>query len=298
MISYRAASAPLLAVLLAALAGRGAALGGDARRQQENSPPRPSEAQHSQQDSDESSNDEFKTLLSSLGEKAAVYESIALRFVCVEQARSSEDKGDGKRYDYMYVEAEAQRYRPFRQKHSEKENQSTQEIDLDTPFPDSYSWTLMFDPKRQHLFKFQYVGREWYSLRDAHIISFTAPLPFTTGRTIYEWSGKVWIDAENLNFLKVEAMPADQDDRLQQMLHSYRQSTRFLGMNLGHRPAGARYEITFLNQFQKLSLPDQAEYRQFVLDVEGDAELTGFQIQRYTNYQFFGVELHDKFISK
>jgi hypothetical protein len=198
----------------------------------------------------------------------------------------------------MYVEAEAQRYRPYRQKHSEKENRSSQEVDLDTPFPDSYSWTLMFDPKRQNLFHFQYVSREWYSLRDAHVIAFTAPLPFTSGRTIYEWSGKVWIDAENLNFLKVEAVPADQDDRLQQTLRNYRQSTRFLGMNLGHRPVGARYEITFLNQFQKLSLPDQAEYHQFILDVEGDAELTGFQIQRYSGYQFFGVELHDKFIGK
>jgi hypothetical protein len=298
LISDRAGSALLLAVLLAALAGPATARGGASGRQAGNAPPHPTEAQHSQQDSDDTGNAEFKALLASLGEKAAVYESIALRFVCVEQARSSEDKGYGKSYDYMYVEAEAQRYRPYRQKHSVKPNASTQEVDLDTPFPDSYSWTLMFDPKRQQLFHFQYVGREWYSLRDAHIIAFTAPLPFTSGRTIYEWSGKVWIDAENLNFLKVEAVPADQDDRLQQMLHSYRQSTRFLGMNLGHRPVGARYDITFLNQFQKLSLPDQAEYHQFVLDLEGDAELTGFQIQHYSDYQFFGVELHDRFIKQ
>lgn len=298
MISVRAVPALLLAVSLAALTGPATTIHGASGRQSGGNPPRRTEAQHSQQDSDSDGNTEFKALLSSLGEKAGVYESIALRFVCVEQARSSEDKGYGKSYDYMYVEAEAQRYRPYRQKHSDKPNASTQEVDLDTPFPDSYSWTLMFAPKRQNLFHFTYVGREWYSLRDAHVISFTAPLPFTTGRTIYEWSGKVWVDAENLNFLKVEAVPADQDDRLQQLLQSYRQSTRFLGMTLGHRPAGARYEITFLNQFQKLSLPDQAEYHQFVLDIEGDAELTGFQIQRYSDYQFFGVELHDKFINK
>src|SRR5215831_8356691 len=114
LISNRAGSALLLAVSLAAFAG--------------DTPPVPTEAQHSQQDTDDSSsNPEFKTLLSSLGEKAATYESIALRFVCVEQSHTSEERGEGKRYDYMYVEAEAQRYRPYRQKHSEKENASSQE---------------------------------------------------------------------------------------------------------------------------------------------------------------------------
>jgi len=235
-------------------------------------------------------------LLTSLAQKSKVYESVALRFVCLESTHSSEDRGDGRRYDYMYVEAEAQRYRPYRQKHSENSSPSTQEVDVDTEFPDSYSWTLMFVPNRQHLFHFKYEGEEWFSLRRANVISFTAPLPYTTGRTIYEWSGRVWIDAENLNFLKVEAQPANQEDRLKELLKSYRQSTRFLGMNLGHRPAGARYEITFLNEYQKLSLPDQAEFRRFVLDLDGDAELTGFQTQKYSEYQFFGVQVNDKFL--
>jgi len=243
---------------------------------------------------------DLDALLAQLAEKSKVYESVALRFVCLEATHSSEDHGDGRRYDYMYVEAEAQRYRPYRQKHSEKENStpSTQEVDVDTEFPDSYSWTLMFVPNRQNLFHFKYEGDEFFSLRKANVISFTAPLPYTTGKTIYEWSGKVWIDAENLNFLKIEAQPANQEDRLKETLKTYRQSTRFLGMNLGHRPAGAKYEITFLNEYQKLSLPDEAEYRRFVLDLDGDAELTGFQMQKYSDYQFFGVQVNDKFLQQ
>jgi uncharacterized protein involved in tolerance to divalent cations len=236
-------------------------------------------------------------LLKLLGEKAAVYESIALRFVCLESARSSENSLNEKRYDYMYVEAEAQRYRPYRQRHSDKSNQeSSSEVEVETDFPDSYSWTLIFAPSRQHLFHFKYGGQEWFSLRRAHIIEFTAPLPYTTGRTIYEWSGRIWVDAENYNFLKVEATPTNQDDRLKQLLRSYREAPRFLTFPMSHRPAGSRYEITFLNDYQKLSLPDQAEYRQFTLDIEGNAELTGFQIQRYSQYQFFGVQVQDKFL--
>jgi hypothetical protein len=243
-------------------------------------------------------NFDLDALLSQLAEKSKVYESVALRFVCLEATHSSEDRGDGRRYDYMYVEAEAQRYRPYRQKHSENSTPSTQEVDVDTEFPDSYSWTLMFVPNRQNLFHFKYEGDEFFSLRHANVISFTAPLPYTTGKTIYEWSGRVWIDAENLNFLKIEAQPANQEDRLKETLKTYRQSTKFLGMNLGHRPAGAKYEITFLNEYQKLSLPDEAEYRRFVLDLDGDAELTGFQMQKYSDYQFFGVQVNDKFLQQ
>ena len=239
---------------------------------------------------------DLEPLLNSLAEKARVYESIALRFVCLEATHSSEERGDGRAYDYMYVEAEAQRYRPYRQKHSENPNASTPEVELDTDFPDSYSWTLMFVPNRQHLFHFKYEGEEFFSLRRATILSFTAPLPYTSGRTIYEWSGRVWIDAENLNFLKVEAQPANQEERMKELLKTFRQSTRFLGMNLGHRPAGARYEITFLSEYQKLSLPDHAEYRRFVLDIDGNPELTGFLVQKYSGYQFFGVQVNDKFL--
>lgn len=244
----------------------------------------------------ESSDVDLGPLLASLAEKSKVYESVALRFVCLESTHSSEDRGDGRAYDYMYVEAEAQRYRPYRQKHSENPNASTPEVDVETDFPDSYSWTLMFVPNRQHLFHFKYEGEEYFSLRRATILSFTAPLPYTSGRTIYEWSGRVWIDVENLNFLKVEAHPANQEDRLKELLKQYRQSTKFLGMNLGHRPAGARYEITFLNEYQRLSLPDHAEFRRFVLDLDGNAELTSFRMQKYSNYQFFGVQVNDKFL--
>ena len=242
-------------------------------------------------------NDEaLVSLQKALGEKAAVYESIALKFVCVETARDSEKPLNEKKYDYMYVEAEAQRYRPYRQRHSEKAGGTTSETVIETGFPDSYSWTLMFAPARQHLFHFKMLGEEWFSLRRAVVLSFSAPLPYSTGKTIYEWDGKVWIDAENYNFLKVEAIPSNQEARLKQLLSDYRKAPRFLVFPMGHRPVGARYEITFLNDYQKLSLPDQAEFRQFTLDLEGTVELTGFQVQRYANYQFFGVQLHDRFL--
>lgn len=225
-----------------------------------------------------------------------MYQSIALRFVCVETNHTSEDPNKDKTYDYMYVEAETQRYRPYRQPHSENPNQTRGEVEVDNNFPDSYSWTLIFLPERQHLFKFEYVGEEWFSLRRAFVIGFTAPLPYTTGRTIYEWGGRVWVDAENYNFLKVEAEPANQEERLKQLLREYRLAPRFLVFPMKARPAGGRYAITFLNQYQRLSLPDQAEYQEFVLDLEGNAELTGLISQRYGRYQFFGVEVRDRFL--
>ncbi|HKQ98203.1 MAG TPA: hypothetical protein VJV75_10040 [Candidatus Polarisedimenticolia bacterium] len=244
---------------------------------------------------------DLETLLASLGEKATTYESIALRFICVETIRDSERPSKSESYDYMYVDSEAQRYRPYRQKHDERESTKRQErsgpeVAIDQSFPDSYSWTLIFAPARQHLFKFEYVGDEWFALRHAYVIKFTAPLPYTAGGTIYEWSGKVWVDAENYNFLKVEAEPADQEERLKQALRAYRQATRFLIFQMARKPVIGRYTITFLNDYRRLSLPDTAEYQTFQVDGNGDRELTAFQTQRYSQYQFFGVELRDRFL--
>jgi hypothetical protein len=234
---------------------------------------------------------DLQTLLVKLGERARLYETLALRFICVETVRRFDDKpGEERRYDYMYVEAQEQRYLPYRQRHTGRLGKTVPEPDVIFNFPDSYSWTLMFVPRRQHLFRFRYSGQEWYSLRQAHILEFTAPLPFTSGSTIYEWGGRVWVDAENHNLLRVEAEPGNQAERLKLELKAYRQAPRFLIFPMGKRPHGGRYNITFLNEFQKISLPDEAEYREFSLDLEGSEELAGIVRLRYSGYQFFNVD--------
>jgi len=238
----------------------------------------------------------LEELLPLLGEKAQVYESVALKFICIESVHSGDTPNEEKRFDYMYIDAQEQRYVPYRQRHTGKPERGVQETALAFDFPDAYSWTLMFLPRRQHLFHFKYVGQEWFSLRLAHILEFTAPLPFTSGRTIYEWSGRVWIDAENYNFLKVEAEPGNQEDRLNQDLKSYRQAPRFLVFPMAKRPRGSTYNVTFLNEYQKLSLPDQTEYRYFGLDLDGSRELEGLTILRYTGYRFYDVNVKDKFL--
>jgi hypothetical protein len=240
---------------------------------------------------------ELETILNHLGDRAEAYDLVALRFVAIESARSSEKPDKVKRYDYMYVEAEEQRYRPYRQKHTGRPGRTSPEADLEVGFPDSFSWTLMFHTDRQHLFHFEYVGQEWYSLRRAYILEFSASLPFTNGGTIYQWSGRVWVDAENSNFLKVEAEPGNQTERLREQLSAYRQRTRFLAFPLGKRPTGSKYSITFLNEHNKLSFPDQAEYYSFTLDLEGREELKERQVLRYTGYRFFDVGVLEEYLN-
>ena len=239
---------------------------------------------------------DLNTLLKQLGDKAKDYDLVALRFVAIESARSSDNPDKVSRYDYMYVEAEEQRYRPYRQKHTGRPGRTSPEADLEIGFPDSYSWTLMFHTERQHLFHFEYAGQEWYSLRHAYILGFSASLPFTDGGTIYQWSGRVWVDSENFNFLKIEAEPGNQTERLQQQLNAYRQAPRFLAFPIGKRPVGSSYNITFLNEYNKLSLPDQAEYRTFALDLQGQEEFMERQVLRYTGYQFFDVGVLQEYL--
>lgn len=233
----------------------------------------------------------LEEMLRRFGQRALQYESLALRFICMEWVRRSDDPpGEERRFDYMYVEAQEQRYVPYRQRHTGRLGRSVPETGLEFNFPDSYSWTLMFLPSRQHIFHFNFVGEEWFSLRRAYILEFTAPLPFTSGRTIYEWSGKVWVDAENSNLLKVEAEPGNQSERLKQELKAYRQAPRFLIFPMGKKPRGARYNITFLNEFQKISLPDQADHRDYTLELEGTEVLEEIVTLRYSGYQFFNVD--------
>jgi len=238
---------------------------------------------------------DLEVLLRHLGERARAYEAIALRFVCIESIRSTDNPRDEKRYDYMYVQAEEQRYRPYRQIHTGRLGKTIAEANIDFGFPDAYSWTLMFVPDRQHLFHFKYKAQEWFSLRQSYILEFLAPLPFTSGRTIYEWSGKVWVDAENYNILKVEAEPGNQAERLKEELRAYRQAPRFLIYPMGKKPHAYRYNITFLNELQDLSLPDEVEVRSFTLDLQAEEEWESQTILRYSGYQFFGVDVKDLF---
>jgi len=239
--------------------------------------------------------DDLDVFLKNLGDRASAYETIALRFVCIESIRLSDEPRNEKRYDYMYVQAEEQRYRPFRQVHTGRLGKMVSEANVDFNFPDAYSWTLMFVPDRQHLFHFKRVGQEWFSLRQTQILQFEAPLPFTSGKTIYEWSGKVWVDVENYNILKVEAEPGNQSARLKEELKSYRQAPRFLIYPMGRRPHGQRYNITFLNELHDISLPDEVEVVSFTLDLQAQEEWEGQTVLRYSGYQFFGVDVKDLF---
>jgi len=235
-------------------------------------------------------------LLKSLGQRAHAYETVALRFVCIESIRTTEDPKSERRFDYMYVEAQEQRYRPFRQAHTGRLGKTVPETTLSFTFPDAFSWTLMFAPGRQKLFHFRYAGQEWFSLRQAHVLEFTAPLPFTTGTTIYQWSGKIWVDIENFNFLKVEAEPGNQTERLKDQLRAYRQAPRFLVFPMGRKPQGLGYNITFLNELHSLSLPDQLEFKAFTLNLQGQEEWESLTILRYSGYQFFGVDVRELFL--
>jgi len=111
----------------------------------------------------------------------------------------------------------------------------------------------------------------------------------------YLFRGKVWVDAENYNLLKVEAEPGNQADRLREELKSYRQSPRFLIYPMGRRPHGYRYNITFLNDLHELSLPDQVDVLRFTLDLQGQQEWESQTVLRYSGYQFFGVDVKDLF---
>src|SRR5882672_6061090 len=77
---------------------------------------------------------DLDALLKSLGQRAHAYETVALRFVCIETLRTSDDPKKERRFDYMYVEAQEQRYRPFRQAHTGRLGKTVPETPLNFSF--------------------------------------------------------------------------------------------------------------------------------------------------------------------
>ncbi len=85
---------------------------------------------------------------------------------------------------------------------------------------------------------------------------------------------------------------------MKEELKDYLQAPRFLIYPMGRRPQGLSYNITFLNELQEVSLPDQVDVRHYTLDLAGEEEWQSQTILTYSGYQLFGVDVKDLFQTK
>ncbi len=171
-------------------------------------------------------------VLERMARVADLYNDNALRFSCDEEITythfaSSGRVQDRRRYNlqYMYTyvqgsesttDAEGTRrggladYRTIRDENAD--DGTYREIQLeDLALPNylkrDYSWAFIFEEARQGLYQFEILGEESVHGADAFILGFDPIPPYV--RTVNDWFGKVWIDKESFQLLRVEAHSSD-----------------------------------------------------------------------------------------
>lgn len=239
-----------------------------------------------------------------LSHRASLYEKAALGFNCEEtvivgkfEKESGESRREVKtRYDYLYEGNPEEGYREIRILVAKNGSPRThQEVELKLNAPDAYSWALLFTDRHRSHFRFQDQGEELVGFHIASVIGFAGAASFGRGREIEEWSGKVWVDRETGNFLKISATPNRQDDLLPLRQSEWLKGLRIGGVPVKRQPRGYRYQLSFTVEKFGLTFPGEAATRVFVLDLQGQEEIRERISQKFRNYVFFNVHSEEDF---
>ena len=244
-------------------------------------------------------------LLDRLARRALLYEKAALGFSCEEtvilgkfEAKSGESKREERTlYNYLYEGNPQSGYQEIRmlveKNGSPKESRLT---DPDLHAPHAYDWALLFTDRHRAHFRFEPAGEELVGFHVARILGFSGSAPFLKGREIEEWSGRVWVDGETGNFVKVEAAPNQQDERLPLQRDQWLRSFRLGAIPIKRQPRGYHYKLSFTVEKLGLTFPGEAETRLFVLTPEGEEEIRERIAQRFRKYVFFNVQSQEEFL--
>jgi hypothetical protein len=249
--------------------------------------------------------DPFPEVMKLVNARAQLYEKAALGFSCEEtviQGKFSSGTGENKkeqknRYDYLYEGSAESGYKEVRMLPSKSGDPAdSKEVDPDLDVPGAYDWALLFTKHHQPYFRFELAGTERVGFQTAAIISFRGAKAFDHGKEIQEWSGRVWVNNESGNFVKVEADPNGQEERLAQRTDEWRKALRIVGISTKRQPRGFHYRLDFTVEKFGLSFPGEAETRRFALDIMGDEELKERTVQRFRSYVFFNVNSAEDFL--
>ncbi len=245
-------------------------------------------------------------LLDKLSEKSEEYEHYALKFVCTEIFRKASYSASKKEYrrerlehrDYL-LEVNPYRgsFSAYRQKSMETASgQGRTMIDFEINFPEAYSWVSIFSKNFRNTMKYGYFGKEIYFYKLAHVISFRGFQPYSDGRDIRQWEGKIWVEEGTWNILRVEAKPIHQDDILELKRLEYNRAFSFMGIKFKKKPIGYSCTIYFDFEQEGLSFPTEAHNEMFEPISEKETVPHSKIVLSYADYHFFKTESREEFI--
>jgi hypothetical protein len=209
-------------------------------------------------------------MLQPLFDKAGVYREYTRRFTCTETARLADYTGDEvtsekrRRYGYLLIkEAEFDNVREYRQLLARDGSIKKGEVKDDEPFPPAYAWVFMFSRFNEPYFAFRLTADRFDGFDWIYEIQFKGSLPFTDGKDIRQWEGRVLIDAVTHTPLEIRAEPVGQKERIETLYRRWAQSFSLIGFRFAPRPFGYRALIQFRHRREGLSFPTELRYDRF-----------------------------------
>jgi len=247
----------------------------------------------------------LEALLGRLAERGALYEKAATGFSCEETitvGKFSGKTGENRRemvtrYDTLYEGNPQSGYQEIRLLVEKNESPRQRRlVDPDLAVPGAYDWSLLFTEVHRPHFRFEAAGEEIVELHLADIVAFAGAAPFVRGKRIEEWTGRVWVDRDTGNFLKVEATPNHQDELLPIRMAAWLKAPRLGALPMKRQPRGYRYRLSFTVEKFSLTFPGEAETRAFVLSPRDEEEIRLRIVQTFRNYVFFNVHSEEEFL--
>lgn len=244
----------------------------------------------------------LEALLVRLDKVASLYRDTALSFACNETITYAAPgtRPEVRKLQYIYVYDDRRDLTDYRtERRRPRPGVEPKPIDLrrtDLPVfvSRAYSWVFTFERGKQSLHRFTMLDDAIALGRQAYAIRFE-PIP-PLQQDINDWFGTVWIDRDSLQFLRVEAMKADQLAEKQRFerhvgaprpegAHDRTTSYSFseIATDFTVEKNGMRFPGLVTIQRQKREIKEANWYKY-------DRQLAGYTVtQRYDDYQFFGV---------
>lgn len=156
-------------------------------------------------------------ILGRLGRLAQLYRDQALQFTCDERI-DYQDRANVREihdFEYIYVYDDAGGFLDYRTlPHAGvRKGAPPAEIDPATyrlPFfvRRAYSWIFIFEPGKEHMYRYTLEGKETLRGRRACRVRFEPIPPYVVD--LNDWVGTAWVDGEDFQLLRIEAQKVDQ----------------------------------------------------------------------------------------
>lgn len=236
-------------------------------------------------------------VLAPLYERAARYAAYAQRFTCDEVARRADYDAEGtaskeqsRTYAYILTRGNTGvSIREFRQELSADGKIKAGEVQDDEPFPPAYMWVFLFSRFNEPYFAYRLVSDRFDGFDWVYQIEFKGSLPFSSGRDIREWQGTVLVDAVTHAPLEIEAEPAGQVERIQELYRKYQSSFNLMGGRTAPPPLGYRAWVQFRYRDPESSLlfPTELRYDTFRAVTSSRVLPIRASTRTYAKYQIF-----------